>query len=405
MGVLLATELLWPPVGDVLAPLTYGRWVPLHLDWQLYGWCSLPLVGVLLCRFGDSSHVLQDRLGRLALWAWSVALLAGGVSWLAGVNSGKLFLEWYGWGRPLLPTAMTLLWLALSWQFWVNKSRLSRRDQFLQAAILLLLFFVPGAVFWASGRGVYPSVNPHSGGATGASLLASTLGIIAIYGLVPLLLNQPVRSSPDFKILQRTYWGAFACCAVVYAFIDHGNATSAGTGQQIGLGVLVAWIPLSWQYFRAFAWPQAARLWLCAAFAWWTLLVISGFVFFLPGISEHLKFTNGLVAHAHLSLAGLVSCFNLAILNALEPQRPLIRGFWAWQIALVCHVVALVWIGWQEGSAPAGLFLSWGFSQVGYGVRLLAGATMLLVSFRWLMNDRCTERPDPHIPPLPSTRP
>ncbi len=46
VGLLLAVLLLWPGLNDLLAPLTYGRWVPLHLDWQLYDWCSLPLVGV-----------------------------------------------------------------------------------------------------------------------------------------------------------------------------------------------------------------------------------------------------------------------------------------------------------------------------------------------------------------------
>ncbi len=40
IGVLLAMLLLQPELNDWLAPLTYGRWVPLHLDWQLYGWCA-----------------------------------------------------------------------------------------------------------------------------------------------------------------------------------------------------------------------------------------------------------------------------------------------------------------------------------------------------------------------------
>src|SRR3954462_8103478 len=45
VGVLLAAMVLWPGINEWIAPLTYGRWIPLHLDWQLYGWCALPLVG------------------------------------------------------------------------------------------------------------------------------------------------------------------------------------------------------------------------------------------------------------------------------------------------------------------------------------------------------------------------
>ena len=32
VGVWLGVTLLWPEMGDRLAPLTFGRWVPLHLD-------------------------------------------------------------------------------------------------------------------------------------------------------------------------------------------------------------------------------------------------------------------------------------------------------------------------------------------------------------------------------------
>ena len=48
IGVLMAALLLWPALGDLLVPLSYGRWMALHLDWQLYGWCSVPIIGVLL---------------------------------------------------------------------------------------------------------------------------------------------------------------------------------------------------------------------------------------------------------------------------------------------------------------------------------------------------------------------
>ena len=38
----LSLLLLWPGLGDLFAPLTYGRWMPLHMNWQLYGWTALP---------------------------------------------------------------------------------------------------------------------------------------------------------------------------------------------------------------------------------------------------------------------------------------------------------------------------------------------------------------------------
>lgn len=382
VGALLALDLLWPAFGDRLAPFTYGRWIPLHLNWHLYGWCSLPLVGVLLRWIGHGPNKPTAQIDRIALWAWTLALAAAGGSWLSGISSGKLFLDWHSWARPLLPAAMTLLWAALAWQFWTQRRMLKTAELCLQAILLLALFCVPPALFWASGRDVYPAVNPNSGGATGASLLASTLGIVAVYGFIPNLLPQPSRL-PNIRSRQRIFWIFYAIAALVFLLIDHGHSSNRSVAQQAGLGLLVIWIPLSWQYFTSYDWPTAARRWLAAAFGWWLLLVVSGFAIFLPGISERLKFTNDLVAHAHLALAGLVTSFNLAILNLLVPDRPIVRGFWLWQGALILHIAVLAALGWTEYETPSSLFLSGDWSQTCYALRLVAGLAMLAVSIHW----------------------
>lgn len=391
VGVLLAAILLWPGFGDRLAPFTYGRWIPLHLDWQLYGWCSLPLVGVLFHWIGRGPTPVTARFNRFALWCWSLALLGAGDSWLAGLSSGKVFIDWESWARPLLPTAMTILWLALARQFWAHRRALTTRERTAQIAFLLALLVVPPALFWASGREVYPTVNPDSGGATGASLLGSTLGIVAIYGLTPTLLGVRLRA-PGQRNHLLAFWGMFAVSVFVFLLIGHKNNSSHELSQQIGLATLVLWVPLGWQFFRAYDWPPAARRWLVTAFGWWLLLVISGFVFFLPGVSERLKFTNALVAHAHLALAGLVTCFNLALLNLLAPDRPLLRGFWLWQGALALQIAALFALGWTEYGDPAALFLSRDWSQGCYALRLVAGLAMWAVSLFWLL-----QRPRPAV--------
>jgi cytochrome c oxidase cbb3-type subunit 1 len=385
VGVLLAAELLWPQFGDALAPLSYGRWVPLHLNWQLYGWCSLPLVGVLLHGIGGGPNRRTARLGILAIFAWSLCLLAGGISWLSGVASGKLYLDWYGWARPLLPAAMTLLWIVLSQQFWLNRAALSLGQRTSQIVLLLALFAVPPLVFWASGREVYPAINPESGGATGTSLLGSTLGIIVIFGLVPEMLGLASRTK-NAPARKRVFWILFLFSGAVFAVLDRGNARSSNFGQQAGLSVLVFWIPATWIYFGAFAWNASCRPWLGAAFAWWLALVITGFLIFLPALSERLKFTNALVAHAHLAMAGLLTSFNIAILNQLNPAQPIVRGFWPWQFATALHVIALAVLGWAESNRPGALFLSERWSQELYGLRFAAGLIMCIVSVIWLLH-------------------
>src|SRR5687767_9153147 len=100
VGLWLGVSLLWPAAGNLLAPLTWGRWAPLHMNWQLYGWCALPLVGVLFVWYFDGEALNSRGHARVALGAWSAALALGGVAWLGGAVSGKLFLDWHSWARP-----------------------------------------------------------------------------------------------------------------------------------------------------------------------------------------------------------------------------------------------------------------------------------------------------------------
>lgn len=381
VGVLLAAELVWPALGDALAPLTYGRWMPLHMNWQLYGWCSLPLVGVLLAWCVDARHPQARTYVRVAFGAWSIALALGGVAWLGGVTSGKLFLDWAGWARGALSVAMVVLWTVCAAHAWWRRGEAGQRGaDWLRGGFLAMLLFVPGLLYWAAGRDVYPSVNPDSGGATGASLLGSTLGIVMIFGLLPVMLR--VERKPGARTAW--FWWALAGSYGAFGAIDRGNASHHAWGQILGLGLLIAWVPLAWIYFRRFEWEATAWRWLGAAFGWWLTLVFTGFLTFLPGLSERLKFTNGLVAHAHLAMAGLVTAVNFVVLRQLAPRTEPRGNFWTWQAACAVHVGALLALGWSEAENAGDLFRSETWTQALYGVRLAAGAAMLAVSVRWL---------------------
>lgn len=418
VGVLLAALLVWPDLNDALAPLTYGRWMPVHMNGQLYGWCALPIVGAL----GAWLIAPDDQRGlmwfRGALAVWTLALAAGGLSWLAGVTSGKLFLDWSGWARPLLPSAMLVLWVGLVAAAWRRRMEWNWAGVAARGAVLAGLFGVPVVLFWSMGREVYPSVNPDSGGATGAALLGSTLGLVAIAGWLPEALGVarkregssadgagplegPALSGPALRdgrhggrpsMKARGLWGregffwwALAASGGVFAVIDHGDASHHAWAQIVGLGTLLAWAPLLARYYRGFAWPATARPWLLAALGWWTLLLISGWVTFLPGTSERWKFTHVLVAHAHLAMAGVVTCLGVAILAALgRAPGGGARAFWAWQVAHGALLVALTALGEGEVRDATGFFGGAAWVQAWLAVRLVAGAVMLGASVAWL---------------------
>ena len=183
VGLWLAALLLWPDLNDLAAPLTYGRWVPLHLDWQLYGWCALPLVGALY-RYYFAAAGSADRAGRLGLALWTGALAYAGGTWLTGGASGKLFLNFAGPARVAWSLTLLALWALIAWQ-----GRKQQDEAVFRRSLLLGLLAVPPLLYGAADPAVYPAVNPHSGGATGTSLLGSTLALIAVFGVLPRLLR------------------------------------------------------------------------------------------------------------------------------------------------------------------------------------------------------------------------
>lgn len=377
VGLWMAISLLWPEAGDWLAPLTFGRWTPLHMNWQLYGWCALPIVGALFAWLLDSAHPGATRHAAFTLTAWSLALALGGVAWLAGDVSGKLFLDWHGWSRPLLPLAQLVLWGVLVFHTWWQWPRLTRGARLGRVTLLLVLSAVAPVIYFATGRTVYHPINPHSGGATGAAILGSVLGIIGILMLLPVLLGVPARQR------SRDILGLLAVSSVAFIVVDHGNSSHHSIAQIASLGVLLLWVPLLPIHWFRQAWPAAALPWLRAASVWWGVLIVDGWVSFLPAVSEALKFTHALVGHAHLAMAALLTCVNGAILTTLS-TRPTSRFvFWSWQAGCTLYIASMLSLGAGEVGHADELFRSEAWTQWLLGARLAAGLLLCAASIRW----------------------
>ena len=389
VGVWMAAVLVWPEAGQLTGSLGYGRWMPLHMDWHLYGWCSLPLVGLLLKVYLVPG---RDAPGHLhaGFLAWSTGLLLVGVMCLLGLTSGKLFLAWSGPSRIVFPAVQVFLWMLLMGHYLRRWPGLGEADWSfrLKGVFLIGLLASPVALYVASGRSVYPPIDPESGGATGHSLLASTLGIIALFGIAPRALG--IARSGTAGMVERIYLVAYMLSVLCWALLDHGNASNTQAGQIAGLGILLLWIPVVAAHYLSHEWTDNQRQWVLAFLFWWLLLPVTGFLTFLPRVLEVLKFTNGLVAHAHLAMAGMVTSFNMVVLSSLareeSPGQWSETGtFWSWQAGCLVYVVAMMVQGVREGRDPFVLFTGNTLTNLLYGLRFLAGLLMLAASGRWFI--------------------
>ena len=123
---------------------------------------------------------------------------------------------------------------------------------------------------------------------------------------------------------------------------------------------------------------------------WWAFLTIDGWVLFLPGILNTLKFTNALVAHSHLAMGGMATALNMVILIELggsKRSRNLLSlswPFWIWNSNCLLYVLIMTVQGWREGLDPSVLLQEDTLTSLSYGLRLVVGAFMALASAFWV---------------------
>ena len=424
IGVLLSMLLLFPALNQFLGEWTYGRWIMVHLNLELYGWMSLPMAGFLFKVYGVDRGPLAQWC-RPVLWVWSAALAVGAYSWLSGHSSGKLFLDWSGYARIFFPLAMIALWLLLALSF-ARAGKTATLERFSNTYVLtdsieggfflrkkplcgavsvysnwrtaiaarsakllglVLLLIVPIVMYIASSPGFYPAVNPDTGGPTGASQLESSLIIVAILLMLPFGLtrrkNGPARMiAIAWAIMVSEF---ILCFALGRADISHHRPA-----QFLSLGSLLIWIPLTPAYYAAFEWHANTRLWRIAFLCWWSALVLTGWIFFLPGILDHFKFTDGLVGHSLLAMAGFTSSLLIFVLVQLLGDDGWIfnraRSFYGWNIAVLAYVVLMSAAGWREGFDPTFTIVPGAARNAVYLLRLIVGLVMLASSLDWLID-------------------
>ncbi len=386
VGVLLAILLLAPKLNPLLGELTYGRWIMVHMNLELYGWTSLPLVGFLFVVYGADRNQTAQWC-RPVIWVWSVALGVGSLSWLNGYSSGKLFLDWTGYARMLLVCALLTLWLLLALAMAGRWRRSILNNLWASAARvggLAALLAVPFVLYLASSSGSYPPINPATGGPTGASQLESSLAVVFILLALPYGLT---TRRPGISRVITASWIVLAAESLLCVSLGHADVSSHLPVQYLSLGSLMAWLPLIPAYYAAFRWNANTRLWRIAFLWWWGALLITGWTMFLPGILDHFKFTDGLVGHSFVAMAGFTSSLIIFVMVQMMGEDGWIfnrtRSFYLWHASVLAYVILMTVAGWREGFDPAFTMVPGRLRNTLYAMRLLSGICMLLASLDW----------------------
>lgn len=368
VGVWLSVLLVHP--GLQAGEWTYGRWVPVHLNGQLYGWTALPLVAWLL-----RIYEVPRKWAEPALWSWTAALAVGCLSWLRGGSSGKVFLDWSGGALAGLVVAMGLLWLALA------RGWLSVRGRW-RLAGLVALAPVPVAMALAASPSVYPPIDPTTGGPTGSSLLGSTLFVVGLMLMLPAAML-PRRDDRPRGVFRWGMLGFFGLSWLVFGVTEAAGGTHRDWWQLLAMGFLLPWPVLLPSWWRGFAWPVPTRPWRMSMYGWWALLVLSGVGAYPPEVLDRLKFTQGLVAHSHLAMAGFTTSFVALLLTLLGMRVGGWRSVVLWNTAALGMVGVLATMGWLESGGYGWMIDRPEWRTAGLALRSVFGIVMLGVSVAW----------------------
>jgi cytochrome c oxidase cbb3-type subunit 1 len=258
-------------------------------------------------------------------------------------------------------------------------------------------------MYIASSPGFYPAINPDTGGPTGASQLESSLIIVAILLMLPFGLTR--RKAGRHKVIAIA-WVIMAAEFLLCFALGRADVSHHRPAQFLSLGSLLVWAPLMPAYYAAFEWNANTRRWRIAFLCWWSALVISGWVLFLPGVLDHFKFTDGLVGHSLLAMAGFTSSLLIFVLVQLLGQDGWIfnqtRSFYGWNIAVLGYVVLMSVAGWREGFDPAFTIVPGTERSTIYILRLAVGVVMLAASVDWLLDASTLLRESSSIASIPT---
>ncbi len=108
LGVVAAAQLLAPDLISGMAPLSYGRLLPVATGVFVYGWLTIGLAGALVHVVASASEtrVVNERQASMSLAAMVAGVVVGTVGIALGFSEGRRLLEYPLWADVLLLVGM-----------------------------------------------------------------------------------------------------------------------------------------------------------------------------------------------------------------------------------------------------------------------------------------------------------
>lgn len=432
LGVLIASQLVWPELNFETPYLTFSRLRPLHTNAVIFafGGCALFATSYYVVQRTCQTRIFSDSLAMFTFWGWQAVIVAAAITLPLGLTSSKEYAE-LEWPIDIL---ITIVWVCYAIVFFGTIAKRSQKhiyvaNWFFGAFIITIAVLhifnslaVPVSAFksYSIYAGAIDAMVQwwYGHNAVGFFLTAGFLGIM--YYFVPKQAERPVYS---YRLSIVHFWALISIYVWAGAHHLHYSALpdwaqSAGMIMSLILlapswgGMINGMMTLSgaWHKLRT----DPILRFLVVSLSFYGMSTFEGPMMAIKTVNALSHNTDWTVGHVHSGALGWVAMVSIGALYNLIPvvfgrkqgemySIKLINvHFWLATIGTVLYIVAM-WVNgimqglmWRavnsDGTLTYSFVESLEASYPGYFVRAVGGAIFLAGMFIMAYNTYKTVR-------------
>jgi cytochrome c oxidase cbb3-type subunit 1 len=399
VGVLIASQLVWPGLNDLLQPYTsFGRLRPLHTNAVIFafGGCALFATSYYVVQRTCQAPLFGGWLVPFTFWGWQAVIVLAAITLPLGMTSAKEYAE-LEWPIDIL---LALVWISYAIVFFgtIVKRRTSHIYVANWAAIPVTLTKSYSAYAGAADAMVQWWYGHN---AVGFFLTAGFLGMM--YYFVPKQAGRPVYS---YQLSIVHFWALISLYIWAGSHHLHYSALPDWT-QSLGMVMSLILLAPSWGGMingimtLSGAWHKLRTdptlRFLVVALSFYGMSTFEGPMMAIKNVNALSHNTDWTVGHVHSGALGWVAMISIGALYHMLPKlfnreemysvKLINLHFWLATVGTVLYVVAM-WINgigqglmWRafnpDGSLTYSFIETVVFSKGGYVMRAIGGAFFL----------------------------
>ncbi|HET9471809.1 MAG TPA: cytochrome-c oxidase, cbb3-type subunit I [Usitatibacter sp.] len=377
VGVIIASELLWPELNLGIPWLTYGRLRPLHTNAVIFafGGCALFATSYYCVQRTCQVRIFGDRLAAFTFWGWQAVIVLAAVTLPLGITQSKEYAE-LEWPIDIL---IAVVWISYAVVFFGTIARRKVKhiyvaNWFFGAFILTvaLLHVVNSAAIPVS---LWKSYSAYAGvqdamvqwwyghNAVGFFLTAGFLGMM--YYFIPKQAGRPIYS---YRLSVVHFWALIF--TYMWAGPHHLHYTALPDWTQ-SLGMLFSLILLapSWGGMingimtLSGAWHKLRDdpilKFLIVSLSFYGMSTFEGPMMSIKTVNALSHYTDWTVGHVHSGALGWVGLISMGSLYYLIPRlvgrvemhsvKAINLHFWIATLGVVLYIASMWIAGVMQG--------------------------------------------------------